>query len=116
MRDGGRGTRAKGKQSKQSLLSMLFFVIFVISFPGSRASGAEKWPGVDETVVEKIASEHGRNAKPSLIDTDQGDMLLFLFLLAGGAAGFAGGYCWRMLASERKGRAASPETETERKV
>jgi hypothetical protein len=59
---------------------------------------SEKWPGIDETVIEKVAREHGREAKTPLINTDQGDLLLFLFLLAGAAGGFVGGYYWRMLA------------------
>lgn len=60
------------------------------------------WTGVDEAVVEKIAKEHGRTARPSLVDTDRGDLLLFIFLLAGAVGGFAGGYCWRMLVKEKK--------------
>lgn len=57
----------------------------------------QKWPGVDKTVVEKYAKEHGREARKPLINTDQGDLLLFVFLLAGTAGGFAAGYCWRAL-------------------
>jgi hypothetical protein len=61
------------------------------------AFGADRWPGVDETVVEKFASERGREAHDPLINTDQGDLLLFVFLLAGTIGGFAAGYYWRML-------------------
>jgi len=60
------------------------------------------WTGVDEAVVEKIAREHGREKKEPLINTDQGDLLLFVFLLAGTVGGFAGGYYWRMLVSEKR--------------
>ena len=60
------------------------------------------WTGVDEAVVEKIAKEHGREARPPLVNTDQGDLLLFVFLIAGVAGGFAAGYFWRQLVSERK--------------
>jgi ABC-type cobalt transport system substrate-binding protein len=60
------------------------------------------WTGVDETVVEKVAAEHGREAKPPIINTDQGDLLLFLFLLAGATGGFVAGYSWRKLISEKK--------------
>lgn len=63
--------------------------------------GPKPYTGVDEAVVEKIAKEHGREATPSLIDTD-GDLLLFAFLVAGAVGGFAGGYYWRMLVSEKK--------------
>jgi hypothetical protein len=57
---------------------------------------------VDEAVVEKIAKEHGREARPPLVSTDNGDLLLFIFLVAGVVGGFAGGYYWRMLVSEKK--------------
>ena len=60
-------------------------------------AAAEKWPGVDETVVEKIAKEHGREAREPFINTDQGDLLLFAFLVAGTIGGFAAGYYWRKL-------------------
>lgn len=62
---------------------------------------SEKWPGVDESVVEKYAKEHGREAHEPLINTDQGDLLLFVFLLAGTVGGFAAGYYWRMLLVEK---------------
>jgi ABC-type cobalt transport system substrate-binding protein len=55
------------------------------------------WTGVDEAVVEKIAKEHGRQAVAPLIDPGSGDLLLFVFLLAGAVGGFAGGYYWREL-------------------
>jgi ABC-type cobalt transport system substrate-binding protein len=60
------------------------------------------WTGVDEAVVEKIAKEHGHEARKPLINTDQGDLLLFLFLLAGAVGGFAAGYYWRALVQEKK--------------
>jgi len=56
-----------------------------------------KWPGVDESVVEKFAKEHGREAREPFINTDQGDLLLFVFLLAGTAGGFIAGYYWKEL-------------------
>jgi hypothetical protein len=61
----------------------------------------EKWPGVDESVVEKYAKEQGREAREPLINTDQGDLLLFVFLLAGVTGGFIGGYYWRVLMVEK---------------
>lgn len=53
-----------------------------------------KWPGVDEVVVEKYARELGREARDPYINTDQGDLLLFLFALAGFGGGFVMGYFW----------------------
>ena len=65
------------------------------------AEKTEKWPGIDESVVEKIAKEQGREAREPIINTDQGDLLLFVFLLAGAVGGFAAGYYWRRLITEK---------------
>lgn len=62
---------------------------------------AAEWTGVDETVVEKYAEEQGRAARAPLINTDQGDLLLFVFLLAGAIGGFVGGYYWRKLTEQK---------------
>ena len=56
-----------------------------------------KWSGVDETVVEHFAEEAGRQARDPFINTDQGDLLLFVFLLAGTTGGFVAGYSFRGL-------------------
>ena len=74
-------------------------LIYTLSF---FSLAPKSWTGVDEAVVEKIAKEHGREAKPPLVSPDKGDLLLFVFLLAGAVGGFAGGYYWRMLISEKK--------------
>ena len=58
---------------------------------------AEKWQGIDDTVVAKIAREHGREVSKSLIDTSEGDLQLFAFMTAGVSGGFAAGYYWRGL-------------------
>ncbi len=78
---------------------LVVFSLFTIHSPLSTAS--EKWPGVDESVVEKYAKEHGREAREPFINTDQGDLLLFVFLLAGAIGGFIGGYYWRILTIEK---------------
>lgn len=75
------------------VLSLLFVCCLLLA----PASAAEKWPGVDESIVEKIAKEHGREAREPFINTDQGDLLLFVFLIAGAVGGFAAGYYWRKL-------------------
>lgn len=69
--------------------------------PGSGGS----WTGVDETVVEKYAAQAGRPAREPLINTDQGDLLLFVFALAGAAGGFVAGYCFRDLFGRRGSKA-----------
>lgn len=81
---------------------MLLLMLLVTSWGIAGAEEKGKWPGVDETVVEKVAQQHGRAAREPLIDTDQGDLLLFLFLLAGAAGGFAAGYYWRVLMEQRR--------------
>ena len=62
----------------------------------------EKWTGVDESVVEKYAKEHGREKRKSFINSDQGDLLLFVFLLAGVVGGFTAGYYWRVLITDKE--------------
>ena len=56
-----------------------------------------KWPGVDEAVVQRFAQEADRPPRDPYIHTDRGDLLLFIFLLAGVAGGFVGGYFYREL-------------------
>ena len=83
---------------------MRIFLLVAVLWCGvvlGAASAEDKWPGVDETVVEKIAREQGREARTPLINTDQGDLLLFVFLVAGVIGGFAAGYWWRMLVTEK---------------
>jgi ABC-type cobalt transport system substrate-binding protein len=63
---------------------------------------AKPWEGVDETVVKKVAAEAGHPAREPYINTDQGDLLLFLFLLAGAIGGFIIGYTFRGLFPARK--------------
>lgn len=103
-----------GRQQRCSrawLLSLIIYAVFFL-FPvfslQQPACGAEseKWQGIDESVVKKIAREHGREAREPLINTDQGDLLPFVFLLAGTIGGFAGGYYWRMLTEQKKDKSA----------
>ena len=65
---------------------------------------AEQWQGIDDAVVERIAREHGREARRPLIDTSQGDLQLFVFLAAGSVGGFIAGYCWRSLLEGKRER------------
>ena len=79
---------------------VLFYLLLVLLLP-IKICSAEKWPGVDETVVQKIAREHGREAKKPLIDTGEGDLQLFVFLMAGALGGFVAGYYWRVILEGR---------------
>ncbi len=77
------------------LLLILCSALLIAASPGLAEEQEEpKWPGVDETVVEKYAEELGRSARDPFINTDQGDLLLFLFALAGAIGGFIMGYYW----------------------
>ena len=104
-----------GKQLSKLLLFIAFTLLFLFSLQPSAFSaesevGAlskDKWPGVDESVVEKYAKEHGREAREPFINTDQGDLLLFVFLLAGTIGGFAAGYYWIILMVEKAPKGGS---------
>ena len=91
MKTSGNGTR----------IWLAFFLLSLFPIYALAAEKSEKWPGIDESVVEKIAKEHGREAREPIINTDQGDLLLFVFLLAGAVGGFAAGYYWRRLITEK---------------
>ncbi len=75
----------------------LIFLFWIFALPALAAN----WQGVDESVVEKVAKEHGRPAWTPFINTDQGDLLLFVFLLAGATGGFLLGFYWRKLFYEK---------------
>ncbi|KAF0219347.1 MAG: cobalt/nickel transport system permease [Geobacteraceae bacterium] len=98
----GTGNREPGSATPIIVSLFLIFSLFLLTPHTSLSS--EAWRGVDESVVEKIAREHGRQARKPLIDPGEGDLLLFAFLLAGVVGGFAAGYYWRLLVSEKKAR------------
>ena len=77
--------------------SLLLCALFLGCVGNGTSSAGEKWPGVDEAVVNRIAREHGREERPSLIPAAEGDLQLFMFLLAGTVGGFVAGYYWRVL-------------------
>ncbi len=94
------------------MLAILFLAGFLWTWPGvSDSLLAGSWPGVDEAVIEKLAEKAGRPAREPFINTDQGDLLLFVFLLAGIAGGFIGGYHFRTLFPPR--RSGEEKTEKE---
>lgn len=81
---------------------MIFLMFFLlVTCHSSLVIASEKWSGVDESVIEKYAKEHGREAREPFINTDQGDLLLFVFLIAGAVGGFGAGYYWRILMVEK---------------
>jgi len=84
-----------------TMIWLVFFLLLLYPICALAAEKSGKWPGIDESVVEKIAKEQGREAREPIINTDQGDLLLFVFLLAGAVGGFAAGYYWRRLITEK---------------
>ncbi len=54
------------------------------------------YKGTDE-IVSGFAEQAGRKARDPFINTDRGDLLLFVFAVGGFGAGFASGYLWRDL-------------------
>lgn len=90
---------------------LLLFLLVTVCF-SLVAAADKKWQGIDESVVEKIAKEHGREAMKPIINTDQGDLLLFVFLVAGSAGGFIAGYYWRILITGKESRVSKEEQKT----
>jgi len=93
---------------KRTVLILLGLALLAVSFDEGVIHAAEQWQGVDETVVGKFAREHGHAAKKALIDTGEGDLQLFVFLMAGVVGGFAAGYCWRALLDGKKRKDEKP--------
>lgn len=84
------------------IIFLSLFLLLLNNFTlSSSLFASDKWSGVDESVIEKFAKDHNREAKEPLINTDQGDLLLFVFLLAGVVGGFIAGYYWRILMFEK---------------
>ncbi len=81
---------------KRALL-MLTFGAFLLAGPSCPPGRTASWSGVDETVIERVAEKAGRPAREPFINTDQGDLLLLVFLVAGIFGGFIGGYYFRAL-------------------
>jgi len=80
----------------------LLAIIGWLGLSGQVSQGEEgPWGGVDVNVIEKYAMDAGRDIKEPLINTNQGDLLLFVFALGGAIGGFAAGYFWRRLISEK---------------
>jgi len=78
-------------------VSAVLFAIGLGAMLAAAVTCQAAWEGVDVNVVEKFAEQAVRPARTPLINTDQGDLLLFVFLLAGITGGFIGGYLFRGL-------------------
>ncbi|OHC01185.1 MAG: hypothetical protein A2Z57_06715 [Planctomycetes bacterium RIFCSPHIGHO2_12_39_6] len=60
------------------------------------------WTGIDVSVVGKYANKYGRPPREPYINTDKGDLLLFVFTFAGVFGGFIIGFNVRRLFYEKK--------------
>ncbi len=82
---------------KRTLIAILILVALCAFFFSLWIKADAEWSGVDKSVVEKFAKEAGRPPSEPLLNTERGDILLFLFLIAGTAGGFVGGFYFRQL-------------------
>jgi ABC-type cobalt transport system substrate-binding protein len=82
---------------KRTLIIIFILMALCAFFFSIWISADAEWSGVDTTVVEKFAKEAGRPPSEPLLNTERGDILLFLFLIAGTAGGFVGGFYFREL-------------------
>ncbi|EGW36634.1 hypothetical protein [Desulfosporosinus sp. OT] len=74
---------------------ILFLFLSILVFLGTSDL---TMPGQDEHVngiADKYAQEVGAGEREPYINTDRGDLLLFVFALGGATAGFIIGYNWR---------------------
>ena len=84
---------------------LLFLLLTLAALLASLQSAmAAPWPGVDESVIEKFAAAAGHPAREPYLNTDQGDLLLFVFLIAGILGGFIAGYYFHALFPPRPRR------------
>ena len=103
-----RFAQARGGMKKAATILILAGLIFV--GPACAPAHAATWAGVDKAIVEKVAGEAGRPAWKPFINTDQGDLLLFVFLVAGIVGGFIAGYNFRVLFPPRRQREEERES------
>ncbi|GAB6171027.1 hypothetical protein JCM15765_05050 [Paradesulfitobacterium aromaticivorans] len=90
-----------GKSGKW-LVAIVFLALLVYVGTSSMSM-----PGADEKVGEvaaKYAAEIGVKERPPLINTDKGDLLLFVFAAGGAVAGFYLGYQWRGFFGKKNSR------------
>jgi hypothetical protein len=82
----------------QGSLLAAWLGLSAFTFGAARAQAAEpeRWSGIDESIIEKVAAAAGRAPRAVLFDL-QGDLALFVFLCAGIAGGAVFGYYFRVL-------------------
>ncbi len=94
------------------MFALILPVLFAaVSFAGTPAEKKEvptaqtsengAWTGIDVSIVGKYAEKYGRPPREPYINTDKGDLLLFVFTLAGVVGGFVIGFNARKLFYEK---------------
>jgi cobalt/nickel transport system permease protein/cobalt/nickel transport protein len=69
-----------------------------------QAEAGEKYLGTDDLVDRKMQEVAGVSAGEPLIDLDQGNLGMFVFVAGGFAAGTVFGYYWRKIFGEKAGK------------
>ncbi|HHT9137442.1 MAG TPA: hypothetical protein ACFYEK_09395 [Candidatus Wunengus sp. YC60] len=59
------------------------------------------WTGIDVSIVGKYATKYGHPPRDPYINTDKGDLLLFVFTFAGVVGGFVMGFNARKIFYEK---------------
>ncbi len=94
------------KNSSKIVATAAVVVILILAIVGSivfaRSHAEGPWIDATDTVAEEGAATVGREAADPLINTDQGNMLVFFFTMAGLAGGSIVGYYWRKLFIENE--------------
>jgi len=80
------------------VLAVLAIVPTILQANAGKTKG--DYVGIDASIMEARAEEEGHAAKTPLINTDQGDILLFVFCVGGLIAGGLMGYFGRALLVE----------------
>ncbi len=80
----------------------IIVAVVVAVFLGAVLVTGSKWEGdITEAATDPLAKDVGAEEAQVLPWRIEGDLLLFLFLVGGAAAGFTAGYYWRMLFLEK---------------
>ena len=69
--------------------------------PVVRTNEEGEWTGIDVSIVGKYATKYGHPPREPYINTDKGDLLLFVFTIAGVIGGFIMGFNARKLFYEK---------------
>ncbi|MDE1890422.1 MAG: hypothetical protein KGJ87_09480 [Planctomycetota bacterium] len=69
--------------------------------PTVQTSEKGDWTGTDVSIVGKYATQYGHPPRAPYINTDRGDLLLFVFTIAGVIGGFIIGFNVRKIFYER---------------